>query len=228
MLSFGYMGLVIQAPRLILAAAAGPAAVALFSVTTTLLRLARTAGELFALPAAMEFSFAYGRGDMPLARRLLEKSTSISVWMMLFASPPILLLGPAFVHYWTNGRLEAPLIAVVAATLGTIAYALGISSLQALQGVNRILAPTIALVALSGPCLFIGYYWSKTAGAAGMLAGVALLELTLSLSVIFFTSRLMEVTMGSILLSLRVPPIAFILRESRLLIVKAGRALRLP
>jgi O-antigen/teichoic acid export membrane protein len=105
LLQFSYSSLFIQVPRLILARLGGPAAVATYALANYLVRPARLVIETVAFLLPVEFSYSYGRGDLPLARRLLSNSIMLGGLTALLASVVLLALGPMVLTLLSRGAI---------------------------------------------------------------------------------------------------------------------------
>lgn len=177
LLNFGYTGLIVQAPRLILASTVGPAAVASYAISTMLLRLARIPIEVPSFSATVEISTAFGKGDLALARQLIRDTTRFSIWMALIIIPCVIVAGPIVVHFWSVGQIEVdrPLLAILG--IATIAFATGLPAQEGLMALNRLMGVTVWLILLAIPFLLFCYEFSHWFGTLGAGVATALLEL---------------------------------------------------
>lgn len=214
-LSFGYNGLVIQAPRLILAATAGPLSVAVYSVATMLLRLVRMLQEMVVFPIGIEVGRAFGVGDFPLANRLFLVTSSLSFWMILIAAPIFVVAGPWLITLWTAGGVTPgrPLIAVL-----VLAGAFGSLSMpvqQALLSINRLMAASLMLVVVSAPALLLSALLARHLGALGMGLGICALEGAFLAAVLVMLARYFHLSLAEYIRAHIVPPVGLLLAETR-------------
>ena len=215
-LNFGYNGLMVQAPRVIIASTAGPAAVASYTACVMLLRIVRIPLEIPGVSLTVEISKAFAAGDLPFVRRLLNLSTRGAFWLSILALPLVVLLGPWIVHVWSNGRLTGDPAILLILSLSTCAYAAGLPSLEALTSVNRLLAVSIWLLVLAAPFLLLCNLASAHFGLAGMASSVTILEVAVAVVCLVHASGIFRINLGSGLAMFTPPgPAAWLALRSR-------------
>ena len=212
-LSFGYSGLVVQAPRLILAATSGPVSVAVFSLAAMLLRMIRMVQEMVVFPVGIEMARAFGTGDFPLAKRLLLVTSSLSFWMFLIAGPMIVLAGPWFIHLWTAGAVTPSRSLIALLVVAGLLSSLSMPAQQALLSINRLIAASVSLVLVSIPTLLLSFVLSQSFGAVGMAVGLCLLEGAFLVALIFRVSRWFDLSLVEYARAHAAPPIGMLWAE---------------
>jgi O-antigen/teichoic acid export membrane protein len=213
LLNFGYTGLIVQAPRLIIATTMGPSFVAVYAVASMLLRLVRIPIEIPSFSATVEMSTAFGAGDRPLAQRLLVTASRFSVWIGIILIPLTVAFGPLAVHVWSNGRLEAPYGLVVALGLSTAAFAFGLPGQEGLMALNRLLTASGWLVLLSAPFAMACYALTKAEGLLGAGLAVLALEGIFAVLVVRQCLKLFDYPAGGYLAALAKPPFEVLVQE---------------
>ena len=209
LLNFGYTGLIVQAPRLVLAAIVGPQAVASYAICTMLMRLVRIPIEVPAFSATVEISTAFGTGDLPLARRLIRDSTRFSLWTALLLIPAVVALGPSVVHLWSVGevQIDRGLLAVLG--IATIAFAAGLPAQEGLMALNRLMLATAWLLLLSAPFVLLCLLLSRNLGTFGAGVATMLLEVAFAAIVVVRCLRCFDYPLGGFVRGLT-PPVEIV------------------
>jgi len=176
LLNFGYNGLVVQAPRIIIAMTIGPVAVAVYSVAAMLIRLARIPLEIPIIATLVEVSSAFGRGDMLAIHNILKRVSQITFWLALMGTPFLIFLGPFIVGIWTKGRIHLPTPLLIPLSLGTVLYALSVVGQEALLAANKITKASVWLIILAVPYIALCAVMSSTLNLLGTAIAVMLFE----------------------------------------------------
>jgi O-antigen/teichoic acid export membrane protein len=213
LLSFGYTGLIVQAPRLIIATTMGPSFVAVYAVASMLLRLVRIPIEIPSFAATVEMSMAYGVGDTPLAQRMLLTASRFSVWIAVILIPLTVACGPLAVRIWSNGRLDVPYNLVIVLGLSTAAFTFGLPGQEGLLALNRMLKASGWLILLSAPFAASCYVLTKSEGLLGAGLAVLGLEAIFAVLVVRQCLKLFDYPAGAYLAALARPPIDVVTRE---------------
>lgn len=176
-MTFGYVGMSIQAPRIILAAAAGPQATAIYVVAFMMMRMIRIPLDLPAHSATVEISLAVGKGQMERGRELLSNTTRTCLWLALASIPCVVVLGPVVSSLWTNHRTEAPVSLLALMCVSTLFYSVAIPSQEGLMAIGRLDQATRWL--LIGCLPFVAVCWglSRALGVEGAAIAVIGLDL---------------------------------------------------
>jgi O-antigen/teichoic acid export membrane protein len=223
LLSFGYTGLIVQAPRLIIATTMGPSFVAVYAVASMLLRLVRIPIEIPSFSATVEMSMAYAVGDKPLLRKLLLTTSRFSVWIAIILIPLTVACGPLAVRIWSNGRLDVPYSLVIVLGLSTAAFTFGLPGQEALTALNRLLKASGWLALLAAPFVAICYFLSKSIGLLGAGLAVLGLEAVFAVLVVKQCIKLFEYPAGAYLTAVAKPPVDIVVTELTGLAAFLGR-----
>lgn len=203
--SFGYNGLLVQAPRVIMAALLGPASVASYAICVMLLRVLRIPLEAPSLSMTVEVAKAFGSDDLPLVRRILTLSTSATLWLAIAAAPVVVALGPPVIGLWSNGRLVGDRVVLAILALSTCAYGAGVPSLEALVATSRVARPSLWLAALAAPFLAACWFGARAFAAVGVAGAVAVFELAIALIMVRAARTAFRLSAGDTLNLLRFP-----------------------
>ncbi len=172
-LTNGFQMLLIQAPRLILAGLAGPAAVALFSIIWTLMGIIRQAFEVVIHPMTVEFAFAYGAEDRSRAVKMLALGTTAALGSTLLACGPVILMGPWAIALATKGQIAAPFLLVALLWAVLAVYSVSVCFQTAILASNQAFRTILPLTANGVAFLALAFGLTRWAGVYGM--GLALL-----------------------------------------------------
>jgi O-antigen/teichoic acid export membrane protein len=186
-MTFGYVGMSVQAPRIIVAAVAGPVETALYVVASMMMRVVRIPIDLPAHAATVEISLAVGPGEMARGRELLSNTTRTCLWLALASIPFVVALGPLVSSVWTNGRVTTPVDLVALMCVSTIFFAVSLPSQEGLMAIGRLDRATKWLLIGSAP--FIALCWGLTRllgveGAAIAVIGLDLLYATTAVAAV--------------------------------------------
>lgn len=206
-MSFGYYGMSIQAPRIILASTWGPASVAVLAIAMMLVRTVRLPIDIPAHSSTVEMSLAYGRGDMDAARRLVGATSSFSLWTTLVLVPGLTLLGPTVVKIWTNGRIAMPIPLLALLSVSTVIYSLTLPSQEALTALNKLSKASIWLLVTSAPFLALVYFMTKQFALSGVGASLIALDALYGGLAVFWMLRYFDYRPSAFVSDLLHPPL---------------------
>ena len=213
MLSFGYTGLSVQAPRLIIAATLGPSAVATYALAGMMLRIARIPIEIPAFATTVEMSLAYGRGDVEAARGLLANSTRFTLWLALLILPFVVALGGLAALIWTGGRIHIPAGVLALLSLASVAYAIGLPSQETLMALNRLALATTWLALLAIPFMVVCSVLSRGFGLEGAALSVVVLELVFATTTVSMSLKSLGLKFGAFARAIIRAPHDILLKE---------------
>lgn len=174
--ALGYYGLSIQAPRIILLAVLGPAAVAVYAITLMLMRLMRVPIAILAHAPTVELSFAHGEEDQARARRILLRSLRTSFWLSTGLIPVVVLIGPWAVRLWTGGRIEVPVSLMLLVSVSTALFSLSLPCQEALMSLGKLSKATMWLAIGSLPLVALTVFLTRSFGLNGMGAAMVVLD----------------------------------------------------
>jgi len=168
--------LVIQGPVLVIGAALGPAAAAVFTTLRLLARMpVQLAGILFATLRA-EATFAHGRGERGRLRQLNTQAVQFAFWWGAATMLALLAVGPFVVAFWTGGEIAVrqPLFALLLAS--AFATLLWIAAGTALMAANRSQRIAVAYTPAAALALLAAAALTPSLGADGAAAALAIGE----------------------------------------------------
>ena len=223
--SFGYYGMIVQAPRIMLGAVLGPTAVATFAVTTMLMRIVRMPIDVVAHSPTVELSLAHGEGDTERARMILGNAMRTSLWIAVALIPVVLVAGPTVVHLWTRGKVEAPLELLLLCSMSTALFSLGLPSQEALMSRGRLGDVTGWLAAGGVPFLALMWAMIHLLGVDGAGLAVLLLDLSFAYLALRRTTELFDIPRSALMALLARPPFDLIQSEAKALLRPLRRRL---
>ena len=212
--SFGYYSLSFQAPRVILGIVAGPTAVAVYAVTSMLMRIVRMPIDIVAHTPSVELSMAHGSGERQRARNILSGSMRSCFWIALCMIPFILLFGPTAVDIWTRHRVQVPLSLLVFTSMSTAIFSLALPAQEALMSLGQLGKATFWLAAGSLPMLALEFALTKVYGLQGAAAAVVLLDLLYAGLAVYWTVKLFGFDRRAFFAGLMRPPVEIIGAEA--------------
>lgn len=177
-MTFGYIGMSVQAPRIILAVVVGPQATAVYALASMMMRIVRIPIDIPAHSATVEISIVAGRGDMDTARWLQTNIICICLWLAIASIPVAILVGPWISFEWTHHRAEAPMSLLALMSVSTIFFGVALPCQEGLMAVGQLHRATRWLLIGSVP--FLGFCWLlarvwTTNGVALAVVGLDLL-----------------------------------------------------
>jgi O-antigen/teichoic acid export membrane protein len=210
----------VQAPRIILASVVGPSAVALYSVTTMLMRMVRIPIDIPAHAATVELSMAVGKGDFEGARNLLQGTTRFSMWLALAAIPVVLVVGPTVTTLWTAGRITPSYDLLLICCASTALFSLALPSQEALMSVNKLDRATFWIVAMAAPYLGLSWLLAKSIGLDGVAIAVLIMDAAYAGISLFWVTRFFDIPASALGKALAKPPFDLVRSEANLVITK--------
>ena len=182
-------GMIVQGPRVVLSAVAGGAAVGIYAVYGTAMRLVDQLLLMVALPLEVEIARNVGNGDMSRAYRLIVGGSQFG-WIVFFAVALALLgAGPFIFHLWTHGRVAYSYILMASFLAMSAGNQVGRISAHALISSNKMYGPSIVALLGCAAALATGGALAARFGLEGMAAGVIAGELFFSLVAVVAVSR---------------------------------------
>jgi len=212
-MTFGYVGMSVQAPRIILAATVGPKATAIYAVASMMMRIVRIPIDIPAHSATVEISLTAGQGDWAAARGLLSNTTRVCLWLALIAAPFVITLGPWASYFWSNHRTQAPMSVLALMSVSTTLFALSLPCQEGLMAIGQLNRATKWLLWYAAP--FIGLCWilSRQFGLNGAAGAVITLDLVYALSGMSAATRYFHYPRAGVWKPLKKPPLDLLLTE---------------
>lgn len=182
----------VQGPRIVLAAVLGGRAVAIYSVYSTAMRLVDQLLMIVSGPLEVEVARSVGRTEADKTFRLVVLGTQFAWIAFAGVAVALMVLGPWIFAIWTRGRVEFSysLMALVIALSGFTQ--IGRVSVLALISANRMYGPSFVMLAVAGAGLGLGALLAPAFGVGGVVMGSALGELASSLYAVALLARWLE------------------------------------
>jgi O-antigen/teichoic acid export membrane protein len=212
-MTFGYVGVSVQAPRVILAMTIGPSAVAVYALASMMTRIVRIPIDIPAHSVTVEVSLAVGAGDRAGARRMLGVTTRVCFWLALALVPLVILAGPAIAQVWSNGRVAVPVDLIAILSVSTIFFSLALPCQETLMAVNRLVRTTGWLIASAPPFLVLCWVCARTFGVDGAALSLVALDLTYAALALTTAARFLGDKDHELLRGLAVPPLGLLRQE---------------
>lgn len=166
-----------QGVRLVVGLSLGPVALAVFSTTRTLCRMALQPVLSIARTVEPELSLAYGAGHDAQARSLFLRSSHAGFWLSVALSLVVAIVGPLFYQLWAGHELEFDGLALCFMLMASVLNVLWGIALTVPCSVNRhmsISLPFFCVYGLGSVLLvfMLQRFGTETSGAAlGLLLG---------------------------------------------------------
>lgn len=169
----------LQGAALAVGAAAGAAAVPIFTSLRTLSRVALQLLQSVTLPILPEFTAEHARGNLPWLSRVIGAITTFNVMVGASAALVLLFFGNSLLDWWTRGAITAPqaMVALTAAALvaGTVWSPMSLF----LLAVNRHEGFTYAFAVAAAGAVMLSYMFVRYWGITGAAAANLVLELAM-------------------------------------------------
>ena len=184
--AFGFLGIPAgqaitgQGFTLIIGATLGPLAVTAFSTLRTLTRVNFQAINMIAIPIWPEFSAAFGRGDIPLARILHRRAYQFALGFSLLGASLLWFFGPWAYHLWTRNSLPLEMSCFRVLIAVTLLNSLWYTSSIVAMSTNA--HSRIAAVFVLGCFVSLGLAWFLTPifGVTGAAISLLLIDVLMA------------------------------------------------
>jgi O-antigen/teichoic acid export membrane protein len=194
------MGVLIQGPRIVLAAILGGQAVAVYAIYGAAMRLMDQLLLMVVLPLEVEIAHSVGRKAIDQTYRLVSLGTQFS-WLLFMAVASFLMLfGPLIFHFWTRGQIPFSYGLMALYLLMSACNQLGRVSAHALISTNRLYGLSFWTLGASLAALGVGALLTFPLKIDGMVIGGILGELGNSLIFIVVLTRWMDRPLSGFLL----------------------------
>lgn len=200
----------LQGMVLVVGAFFGPVAVVIFSTTRTLTRLIWQLLNTITNTIWVELSAAFGAGDLNLARNLHRRACQVGLWGALAISACLVVVGPAFHHFWTRGRtafnielFHLLLVDIVLCSLWSISYVVPMS-------VNKHQGLAAVFLTANGLALGFAILFARLMGLPGVAVGLICSELIMIAYVFRRSLSLLQEDLPGYLRTVLTPPIGWI------------------
>jgi len=181
--NFATQGLMLQGPRIALSFIDGGAAVAVYALYGTMMRLVDQCVLIFIQPLEVEIAHSAGQNDTPRAASLVRTGTQTSWAVFLVIAVGLATIGPFLFPVWTQDKVpfEYSLFCLGALMFG--GNQLGRVCTHALIATNRLYGPSFRVLAWALFSIALGSFLAWLYGVRGMFVGGVVGEFGLSLIV---------------------------------------------
>ena len=216
-------GVMLLGPRLLLAAISGGAAVAVYSLYGTMLRLVDQCVLVFLYPLEVELAHSIGHGEPGRTARLIGSGAHASWLVFAVVGTGLGIVGPVLVPLWSHDRIgfDAGFFALTLAMFAANQF--GRVCKHALTAGNRLYGPAFWVLGWALLSLALGAAFACLIGVSGMFFAGILAELGVSIIAVVAVTRWLGLTTAQLLFDLSGPRAAL----TALVSLRAQRA-RLP
>jgi O-antigen/teichoic acid export membrane protein len=168
----------LQGSLLVITTVLNPVAALAFSTARTMCRVVNMLTNMVEYAFGPEFSIAFGSTDMPLAIKLHDRASQVSIWVGSLFSVCLALAGPFLFQIWTRGRIHLDLPTFLLLLCAQIANAIYFGSWGVPIALNKqvsVAVYTLGIAILSLAIVWIGVraMGLPGAGLASFLSEVA-------------------------------------------------------
>lgn len=198
-----------QGVRLVVGLSLGPVALAVFSTTRTLCRLALQPVLSIARTVEPELSLAYGGGQSEQARRLFLQSSHAGFWMSAALSLVIAVAGPFLYRIWTNQQLDLDLLALcfmLIASVLSVLWGIALTVPCSINAHTSLSFPFLGIYGV-GSILLVFIFAKQNMGASGAAIGVLIGDALALILVSIFALRIVGTNPGEWVISLIKSPV---------------------
>lgn len=197
--NFSTQAVLLLGPRVVLSLVSGGAAVSIYALYGTAMRLVDQIVMVFLSPLEIEFARNAGKGNLPEIARLVRTGTH-GAWVVFLAiSLAASLVGPFIFAFWTQGQIIFQYHLLSLTCLMFAANHFGRVCAQALNATNRMFGLSFWMLVASVAALGCGALLSLRYGVEGMFVGGILGELGVSLIVTSAVAYWLELPVSALL-----------------------------
>lgn len=203
------MGIALNLQGTVLAVgyALGPVDVAIFSTARTVSRVALQVVQTVNNTVWPELSIAFGAGNMELVRVLHRRACQLALFISLGVVVVIAVLGPTFLHHWTQGKVPPSNTLVSLLLIVVVFYALWSTSSTLVAAINQHERLATLYTIATAITVVVTYIAAKHYGLYGAAASLLLSELIMDCYVLPSALRIAHDTWRGFLSSmLHYPP----------------------
>ncbi|MEA3641095.1 MAG: hypothetical protein VBE63_14300 [Lamprobacter sp.] len=197
----------IQGMRLIVGVVLGPAAVAVFSATRTLARLAMQPRAVINKLMQPEMAFAYGRGNISQFQFLFKRSCQAAFWSAATASLALAVVGSYLFGAWTSDQFSLNWLLFAALLTGSVVDGVWYAALMVMYATNRHQAAAMYYVIVYGLAAFILAWLTATiTGIAGVGLALLISDVAMAIYIVPKATSLANISLKEWLNNLVTPP----------------------
>jgi O-antigen/teichoic acid export membrane protein len=188
-----------QGVRLVVGLSLGPVALAVFSTTRTLCRMALQPVLSIARTVEPELSLAYGAGHDAQARSLFLRSSHAGFWLSAALSLAIAVVGPFFYQMWAGHELKLDRLALCFMLMASVLNVLWGIALTVPCSVNRHMSISLPFLFVYGlgSVLLVFMLQRFGTGTSGAALGLLLGDLAASILVVISALRIAGISLST-------------------------------
>jgi O-antigen/teichoic acid export membrane protein len=205
---------IVQVPRIILGHLAGAAAVAVFGVTITYARAARTLAGLFSHSLQTETTRSYAERRHDVFIRLTEALCQVHLWVSLAVLAVMMAFGSIIFSVWTHGKIPFDPWLCLVLGIGFVIGAFSDVVIYVLLGINRILAVAIAHVLATAVAIGLAFPAVSSFGVIGMAAVLIIPEVVVAVVGILVFCDLVSLSRRTFVIKSVQWPVGLVRREA--------------
>ncbi|MET3598507.1 lipopolysaccharide biosynthesis protein [Martelella mangrovi] len=198
----------LQGITLVVGTIAGTAAVAVFTTHRTLARMITSSLQMFAQPFRAEAGLMQKKDDIPLLASLLMRLSSITFWLSISVTVPLLIFGDMIFSYWTHGNIafHYELFALLLFTYVLEGIWRIASSIRLGSNRHRPIVWGYSVISILG--LALAVILGKISGLNGIALSTLLTSFAMCVLTVKVTVTLIEMSAVSYLLNILRPPLS--------------------
>jgi len=173
-----------QTPLLIIGALIGPNAVAAFATTRTISRAIQQLTNIINNSVWPEMSFAFGKQNLEMLKRLFRLSVITSIWIGLFGAVVLAVFGPSLYKLWTHQLVVFDPVLFDLLLIVMVVNTLWFTASFVLAAINRVTGLASAYFFGNFAAAPICYALGLVAGTRGIALGLIFCEIAIAFYVL--------------------------------------------
>ena len=189
----------LQGTLMAVAYAMGPVDVAIFGTARTVSRVALQVVQMVGNTVWPELSIAFGAGNMALVRTLHRRACQIALFISVGMVIVVAVLGPTFLHHWTQGKVPPSTGLVSLLLLVVVCNALWSTSSTLVAAINQHERLATLYAVATGLTVLLTFAAARRFGLYGAALSLLLSELIMDAYVLPSSLRISHDSWGEFL-----------------------------
>jgi O-antigen/teichoic acid export membrane protein len=164
--------------------ALGPVDVAIFGTARTVSRVALQVVQMVNNTVWPELSIAFGAGNMELVRLLHRRACQLALFISLSVVILVAILGPTFLHHWTEGKVPPSTGLVSLLLIVVVFYSLWSTSSTLVAAINKHERLAVVYTIATGLTVCLTYIAARRYGLYGAAGSLLLSEIIMDVYVL--------------------------------------------
>ncbi|HVG26531.1 MAG TPA: lipopolysaccharide biosynthesis protein [Acidobacteriaceae bacterium] len=182
--------------------ALGPVDVAIFGTARTVSRIALQIVQMVNNTVWPELSIAFGAGNMDLVRLLHRRACQLALFISLAVVVVVAVLGPTFLHHWTQGKVPPSTTLVSLLLIVVVFYSLWSTSSTLVSAINQHERLAIVYTVATACTVGLTFVAARRYGLYGAAGSLLLSEIIMDTYVLPSALRIAHDTWSGFLLSM--------------------------